>query len=174
MSAVQTTYLINPVAAFPGLVADQRDAVYETRFAAAQINFGTAVVQRASPADGVDQCANPAATADVTARFRGIAVHDETRRNGYGYELNAPVKYMRRGLIWMVAEEAIAQDTAPFIRFVTGTFTTLGALRSDADTAKAVQLTAYPNQLVVRSAVQPSYIGGGVTQLCVLVEINLP
>jgi hypothetical protein len=51
---------------------------------------------------------------------------------------------------------------------------TLGALRSDADTAKAVQLVAYPNQLVVRSAVQPSYVGNGVTQLCVLVEINLP
>jgi hypothetical protein len=31
-----------------------------------------------------------------------------------------PVKYMRRGLIWMVAEAAIAQDVAPFIRFAAG------------------------------------------------------
>lgn len=175
MPAVQSTYAINPTAAYPGLIASNMNGtVLETRFAAAQINFGTAVVQRAAPADGVDQCANPAATADVTARFRGIAVHDETVRNGFGYEINRPVKYMRRGLIWMVAEAAIAQDTSGFVRFAAGSFATLGALRADADTASAVQLLAYPQGLIVRSAVQPSYVGGGVTQLICLVEINLP
>src|SRR6188768_367666 len=99
--SVQTSYNINPVAAYPGLIANNMVGKYaETRFAAAVVNFGTFVVQRASPADGVDQGANPAATADVTARLRGVAVHDETCRNGYGYELNRPMKLLRKGFIW--------------------------------------------------------------------------
>lgn len=175
MSAVQTSYNINPVAAYPGMVANNMLGKYaETRFAAAQVNFGTFVVQRAAPADGVDQGANPAATADVTARLRGVAVHDETTRNGYGYELNRPMKLLRKGFIWVVADGAIAQDTVPFIRFAAGTGTQLGAVRADADTATAVQPASYPNQVIVRSAVQPVYIGNGVTQLCCLVELNLP
>lgn len=180
MPAVQTAYNINHVAAYPGLIASLYGTIIETRLAAAQVNFGTVVVQRAAPADGADQCANPAATADVTARMRGIAIHDETQRGsisgagGFGYELNRPVKYLRRGLIWMVAEAAIAQDTSGFVRFAAGTFSTLGALRADADTATAVQYAAYPNGIVVRSATQQSYLANGVTQLVCLVEVNLP
>jgi hypothetical protein len=167
MPNIQTAYNINHVVAVPGAQADQRRCDFETKLAAAQINFGTFVTKSTSPAAGVDQTANPSATGDVTARPHGIAMYDETVRNGFGYELNRPVKIMRRGLVWVVAETdvAIVDGAQAFIRFTANGAGKLvvGAFRADVDGGNAVALG---NMCVFRA--------GFTTGTLALVEINLP
>lgn len=167
MASVQTTYSVNKVAGYPGLVVDAVDTVRASKAAAAAVNFGTFVCRRTAPADAVEQCANPAATADVTARPRGIALKDETRRNSTGgfpggYAVDDQVVYLRKGRVWVNVEAAVTQDGAVFVRFAAGTFTQLGAFRGDADTATAVAL---PGATYLTSTA-----GAGLA----VVEINIP
>jgi hypothetical protein len=120
-------------------------------------------VRRASPADGVEQCAHPNATADVTARPQGIVVRDQTRKNTTGYETNDAVRVLRRGKIWVQVENAVTADAAAFCRFASGGGgSVLGSFRSDADTATAV---AFPTAVF-----RTSTSGAGLAQI----EINLP
>jgi hypothetical protein len=164
MGTIQTAFNVNHAAAVAGaMFGSLASVVRESRLAAAAIPFGTIVCQRAAPADGTDQCANPAATADVTARLRGIALYNDTARNGFGYEINQGVTYLRKGLCWMVCESAIAQDVDPFVRFAAGTGVILGALYNAADTATAVQTGL---RLRTRSVLAAAGL--------VLVEIDLP
>lgn len=163
MSNIQTAFVVNHAVAVAGATWGGKPRT-ESRLAAAVIPFGTIVCQRASPADGVDQCANPAASADVTARLRGIAMYNDTARNGFGYEVNQGVTYMRQGYCWVVCESAIAQDVDPFVRFAAGTGVILGALYNAADTASAVQTGL--SGIRTRSALSAAGL--------VLVEINLP
>lgn len=163
MPNIQTTFPVNHAAAVAGAIFGSKPLL-ESRLAAAAIPFGTFVCQRASPADGVDQCANPAASADVTVRLRGIAIHNDTARNGFGYEINQGVTYMRKGMCWVVCESAIAQDVQPFIRFAAGTGIILGAVYNAADTASAVQFGT--PAIMTRSVLSAAGL--------VLVEINLP
>jgi hypothetical protein len=162
MGTVQTSYVVDKVLGYPGTVADSVDTVRESKAAAAAVNFGTFVCRRASPADAVEQCANPAATADVTARGRGIALRDETRKNTQGYVTDDQVVYLRKGRVIVAVEAAVTQDAAVFVRFAAGTGTQLGAFRGDADTATAVALPG--------AIFKTSTAGAGLA----IVEINLP
>jgi hypothetical protein len=162
MGTIQTSFPILNTPAFAGMVFGAKPLT-ESRLAAASIPFGTFVCRRASPADGVDQCANPAASADVTARLLGIAIHNDTARNGYGYEQYQGVTYVRKGLVWMVCESSIAEQIDPFVRFAAGTGTILGALYSGADSTTAV---ATGMRIRTRSTLSAAGL--------VLVEINLP
>ena len=167
MATIQSAYSVNKALGYPGMVADAVDTVRASKAAAALVNFGTFVCRRASPADGVEQCANPAASADVTARPRGIALKDETRKNSTGgnvggYAVDDQVVYLRKGRVVVSVEAAVTQDGAVFVRFAAGTFTQLGAFRGDADTASAVAL---PGATYLTSTV-----GAGLA----IVEINIP
>lgn len=164
MGAIQTTFVYDKALGYPGCVANAFPTVRESKAAVAAVNFGTFVCRRASPADAEDQCANPAATADVTARGRGIALRDESRKHTTGYEVNDQVSYLRRGCVWVVVEEAVLQDDAVFVRFASGGGgTQLGAFRKSADTATAVALPG----AIYKTA--QATIGG-----LAMVEINLP
>jgi hypothetical protein len=166
MPNIQTAFNVNHTIAVPGAIADQSPTVQDTKLAAAQINFGTFVCKSTSPASGVDQTANPSATGDVTARQHGFALYDETVRNGFGYELNRPVKIMRQGRVWVVCETdvAIVDGAAVFIRFAANGAgkLQLGAARADADTSNAVALPSAVFRLGVTSGT------------LALIEINLP
>lgn len=163
MPTIQTTFPINHTAAVAGAVFGAKPLT-ESRLAAAAIPFGTFVCRRASPADGVDQCANPAASADVTARLLGIAMYNDTARNGFGYEQYQGVTYMRKGLCWVPCESAITEGIDPFVRFAAGTGTILGAVYNGADTASAVATGLAGVR--TRSALSAAGL--------VLIEINLP
>jgi hypothetical protein len=108
---VQTTYLIDKVLGYPGDVADCADTVKDTKISkfAGQIGFGLFLTKRAAQADGVEDCGPPTATADVTARPRGFSVRNQLTKPG-GYELNEPVTLLRKGVIWVQVEAAVAQD----------------------------------------------------------------
>jgi hypothetical protein len=164
---VQTTFVIDKPRAIAGMLADSGDTDKGTKLATSVIPFGVGVVKRASPADGVEQCGVPTATADVTARPRGIAIHDVTRRGPQGglaggYEIGDPVSYLKQGRIWVVVEGTVTQDSAAFCRFAAGAGgTILGAFRADADTATAV---AFPTAV---------FRTGNINGLAEL-EVNLP
>lgn len=163
MGAIQTAFTYDRALGYPGCVVDAVDTVRESKAAAAAVPFGTLVCRRASPADGQDVCANPAATADVTARAYGIALRDETRKHTTGYETNDQVTYLRRGRIWVTVEDNVVGGAAAFVRFtVEAPDLQLGTFRSDADTDKAVAL---PGAIFRTSA-----SAGGLA----VVEINLP
>jgi len=163
MGTVQTTYSVDKVLGYPGSVADSVDTTRESKFAAAAVNFGTFVVKRASPADANEECANPAASADVTARPRGIALKDETRKNTVAYQVGDQVVYLRKGRAIVAVEAAVSQDGAVFARFAVGAGgSQLGAIRGDADSASAV---AIPTAIFKTSTSGPGLA---------IVELNLP
>lgn len=163
MPTVQTTFPVNHLVAVAGAVFGSKPLT-ESRLAAASIPFGTFVCRRASPADGVDQCASPAATADVTARLLGIAMYNDTARNGFGYEQYQGVTYMRKGLCWVPCESACVEGVQPFIRFAVGTGLILGAAYNAADTASCVQFGT--PAIIFRNTLAAAGLA--------LVEINLP
>jgi hypothetical protein len=161
---VQTTYLIDKVLGYPGDVADCADTVKDTKISkfAGQIGFGLFLTKRAAQADGVEDCGPPTATADVTARPRGFSVRNQLTKPG-GYELNEPVTLLRKGVIWVQVEAAVAQDGQVFARFAAGAGgSVLGSIRGDADTATAVAIPG----AVFRSSTS----GAGLAK----VEINMP
>ena len=163
MGAIQSAFVFDKSLGYPGCVADAVNTVKESKAAAAAVPFGTLVCRRASPADGQDVCANPAATADVTARAYGIALRDETRKHGTGYEINDQVTYLRRGRVWVTVEDGVTGGAAVFVRFtVEAPDLQLGTFRSDADTDKAVALPG--------AVYRTSASAGGLA----MVEINLP
>jgi hypothetical protein len=165
---VQTSFSVDKVRAYAGMIADAGDKDTGNKIATSAVPFGCGVVKRAAPADTVEQCGVPTATADVTARPRGIAVKDESRRgpqSGFpgGYELGDSVTYVKRGRVWVAVEGAVAQDSSAFCRFAAGGGgTVLGAWRADADTATAV---AFPTAVF-----RTSTTGAGFA----IVEVNLP
>jgi hypothetical protein len=159
---VQSSFSIDKVLGYPGLIADTMPSnVSDSKLAAAATGFGLAVCRRASPADPVSSAAPPNATADVSARLQGIALRDETRKNTTGYETNDPMRVLRRGRVWVNVEGSVTADAQAFVRFASGAGgTVLGSFRADADTATAV-------------AAPGCYFRTSGTGLQ-LVEINLP
>lgn len=57
-----------------------------------------------------------------------------------GYENEVPMQIMRRGRMWVVAEDAVAFGAAVFVRFTAGGGEFLGRVRSDVDAGDAVAL----------------------------------
>jgi hypothetical protein len=150
------------------MLADNGPHDMGSKIATSAVPFGVGVVKRASPADTVEQCGVPTATADVTARPRGIALIDQTRKgpqagNAGGYESGDIVSYLKQGRIWVAVEGAVSQDSSAFCRFASGAGgTQLGAWRADADTGTAV---AFPTAVF-----RTSTSGAGFA----IVEVNLP
>jgi hypothetical protein len=161
--ATQTSFSIAPALAYAGMVADESPAVRWTRLAAASIGFGIGACKRSTQADDSDECAGPTQATDVTARFRGITLRDETRKNGTGYESGDPVVLLRRGLVWVEVEGAVTEDGDVYCRHTAnGGNTVLGKFRADADTTNAA--------LVPSAKFRSTTAGAGLA----LIELNLP
>lgn len=86
----------------------------------------------------------PALTGEISGGVGlGFSVLDtsiEQADTPLGYEDESIMQIMRRGRIWMLAEDAVVFGNAVFVRFVAGGGEELGRVRSDADTADAVAL----------------------------------
>jgi hypothetical protein len=81
-----------------------------------------------------------------------------------GFPPHSEISVVRRGMIWMVAEEAIALTDAPFFRYADGADGTgRGTVRTDADTASARDGTTFAKFMTAQAT------PGGL----VLVKINL-
>lgn len=165
--AIQTSYPIDKGLGYPGALATAEPCQKISRIAAGAIPFGRGVSRRATPADTPEQVGLPAASADVTATFRGVSVRDESRKPGVGYEVGDPVGVLRQGVIYVEVEETVVDGESAFCRFQSGAGgSVLGRFRNDADTASCA---AVPTG-VFRGA---TVAGPGGVLLCAL-ELNLP
>lgn len=76
----------------------------------------------------------PAAAADITKPgAMGIVPWDQSREGGTDWPTKRPTPVLRRGRIWVRAENAVSRWTHPFIRYAAGAGTELGSFRGDAD-----------------------------------------
>lgn len=112
-------------------------------------------------------CALPAATGEVTdGDGLGITIWQSAKEYlsaTHEYEEYDQVPVCRKGQIWVMAEDAVTEGNAVFVRFTAAGSEELGRMRSDADGGDAV---AIPSAIWRTSTT-------AVNQLA-LVELNLP
>lgn len=108
---------------------------------ASAIGFGLFVC---ADSNDEDMAKLPATATDVTGRVAlGFSEFTQTRENtDEGWKINADINYVRRGTIWAVAEEEMAISDTVYIRHTANGvgYTTLGTVRSDADSSTASAL----------------------------------
>ena len=110
-----------------------------TRYADAAIPFGRGLVTA-----GVDKSALPSATGFV---FDGVAIMKHKAQtnadNEAQYEANEAISTLRKGRVWVLAEEAVTSvDDPVYLRHTANAGTTApGRFRISADTARADQIT---------------------------------
>ncbi|SRR5579875_30738 len=153
----QTSYSINiPAVSYPGQLADGSNFkdVLSALAVAAAIVFGTLVVTDESNTGGFDALAGraPSASGDITAvgAQLGVAVANQALAQNPSvsnpqYPLNYAVPCLRKGRIWVLAEEGVVDGVAPYVRFTAnGSFVpgVPGAFRASADSGKAAQLAS--------------------------------
>lgn len=124
-----------PVAGAPGQVYDTAaDNIVITKIATTAINFGEFV----SFTDAAGTCHVPNAAGEIPgANGGGVALIDEQKASGVGYEVGDAVKVLIKGRAWVKSDEALAHGDAIFVRYTAP----LGAFRNDAGTSEAAALT---------------------------------
>lgn len=133
--SVQTS-VAAPAVSAPGREYDSSFSDVVTKICTTAVPFGAFV---AFSGDGV--CKVPAVTGDVTgAAGGGIALIDDSKATGVGYEIGDAVRVMIRGRVGALNEEALAYNSTVFARFSASGSEQLGAQRTDADTADAVAI----------------------------------
>jgi len=138
----QLTYSQDPAVAVEGLLFDVSfHNVIETGMATEAITFGRCVarVAGAIATDIPPDIQLPAAAADITSGvFCGIALHDVTlETTTTGWAIGDAVKVLRRGKVWMLAQDAVTLGGGVFARWQNGNE---GRVRSDADGGNASQI----------------------------------
>ena len=150
---IQTSVGYNPAVAIEGQVADLNNVDMRSYAAGVDITNGRFVVMGA--ADG--RCKLPTATGQITGGTAlGIAVYDPMKMPNWPagttvpYPQGTTVPVIRKGVVWVKVEEAVAPGDPVFIRFASGAGgTALGSFRKSADTATAVQ---YPGAVYLDTA----------------------
>jgi len=134
----QTSVLDSQVIGLEGQLYDLGPKDVVTRKAGESIPFGRGMAQTATE----NEVKAPASTGFI---FEGVAVHDHAREDdGSGtrqYVLEDAVSIMRTGRIWVLTEEAVADDDDVFLRHTAGGAGEVpGRWRTDLDTNKADQI----------------------------------
>ena len=120
----------------------------------------------ADTAENPPAARHPDAATEVTTTGLGIALYDSSKEPTGGdhlYEAGDVFAVLRKGKVWVTAEDAAELGASPFVRHVAAGAEKLGAFRSDADGTDATQNT----RVVFRTSTS------GADEL-VLLEINLP
>lgn len=135
---------------------------------AAAIGYGLFVVQDEKDDD---KASVPILAADITTLGNGLGITVFTQANeqqyqtagGVGYALADCMSVMRKGRIYVEVEDAVTAGAQCYVRYASGAGgSTLGAFRSDADTASAAALS--------NAYFRTNTAAGGIA----IVEINLP
>lgn len=159
---MQISYSQTITTALQGQVADDGPSRIVSRVTPAdEIKIGVGVVKDTD--DGTIKL--PDTSGDV---FEGIAIRDITVTDGEAsadntFPADAQVPIMKQGRVWVQVEEAVTPASDVYCRYTTsGGNTQKGAFRTDADTAKAFQVT--------QARFLSTTGGAGIA----LLEINLP
>jgi hypothetical protein len=127
----QTSYAINiPAVSYPGQIADSglKDILSAAAYAAAMV-YGTLAITDEANTSTVEFLAAraPSASGDITVigAQLGIVVADQARAQNPAvanpvYPQGAMVPCMRQGRIWVNAESACTDGTAPYVRYGAG------------------------------------------------------
>lgn len=114
----------------------------ETRVVDAPGAIGFGVMVCIDPANN-SKCKLPAVATDITGtRAIGFTFADNTKEESIGYATNEMVAVVKKGNIWVTAEEAVAPGDSVHVRYTangTGK-TTLGAVRNDTDSSTCAVL----------------------------------
>jgi hypothetical protein len=114
----------------------------------------------------VGQAELPNASGDITGGvFEGISLWIPGREPGGDdgqYEDEETMPVLRRGVVWVYAEDAVTYGAQPYCRYVAGAGEEYGTFRSNADTADAAA--------VPTAQWRSTTAGAGLA----LLEINLP
>jgi len=150
---------MSDVPAVKGGLADIALSDKVGRVAAADIGFGVGLMQTAV----AGFAAIPTATG---FNFEGISVQtNKPTPNDTGialYEAGEEITVLRKGRIWVYVEEAVAVNDDVFLRHTTNAALLAGDFRTDADTARADQIT------------NARFITATTAAGLAMVEINLP
>lgn len=131
----QLSYTLQTEVAVAGMQADLNPSEINSYNATEAMDFGLMVAKVAGDDDGI---ALPTGASDVLV---GGTVRDLTKVSG-DYQLGDTAGIMKKGKLYFKVEVAVTPDDDVFVRFASGSGgTTLGILRTDADTATAVQVT---------------------------------
>ncbi len=130
--AVQTTYAASPNAAYAGMLASEDCEIISMKNveSSAAMPFGRAVIFKGSNTTDQDALV-PSAEADVVA---GIVVHSHVYDRSYtlasgatagelssaGVLPGAMINVLRRGVIWVIAEDACVPGTRIWVRCTAG------------------------------------------------------
>lgn len=139
---MQTSYSINQAAGRVGLIADNSYVkdVYSYINAAGEVKIGCVATRGASESEIV----HPDAAAEITDEklVRGIILgsHEMESQSGSadpGYVVKSVVPVMRKGRVWVKAEDTITEGTSTVNARLAanGGNTQLGALRGAADSS---------------------------------------
>ena len=137
----QSTYNAEAAIAFAGMLADSdamvRSSISRANEEASAVAYGSGVMFGTDPEV---QFLLPALTG---FEFAGVAVHSHGREDptAVGPETDEPNELLRKGRIWVVAEEAIAITDDVFLRHTVNGGLTPGGWRTDLDVNKADQIT---------------------------------
>lgn len=139
---MQLSYDVMQPVAVLGLVTEDFTKYTDTVIPQVPVKVGKLLTADKSPGKTRNAAKLPAAAADVTKPgAMGITFLDSTREGGDDYPALRPIGVIRRGRLWVLAENAVARWTHPFVRYAAGPGgTELGSFRSNADTASAAEL----------------------------------
>jgi hypothetical protein len=145
-TSVQSSYSQNMSRAVPGMLADGPHQGFDpvSRIAAAGLAPGILVIEGATSmtAESPDASGDIAATAVAGVVLWNPGKQPSLAAGEVLYDAGEEVPVLRRGRVWMYTETALSKNAVPFVRYTaSGGNTLLGALRNDADTAKAAAAT---------------------------------
>lgn len=105
----------------------------------------------------------PSASAEVTGLAGlGVVLRSHTQPQNEGYAVGDPMAVIKKGRVWVPVENAVAAESAAFVRFAVNTTEQTGAFRSDADTDKAVALPG------------AKFVSDAAAGALALLDLNLP
>ncbi len=125
-----------------------------------EIPFGVFVVVDAQRGD--DFCRLPRVSGDIGGKTLGVAKMDTARQpNAGGYATQSTVAILEKGKIYVTCEEAFTFGADVYVRYASsGNGTQLGAVRTDADSSTAAQLT------------RAKFISSGAADTIALIELS--
>jgi len=130
---MQLNYDVNLDAAFEGLLGDVNNIDSVSRIIeGAGVEFGRGVQS------GTDEEQSKAAALAMTlAQFEGFVVHQHVESAVLAAK--DVVSVLRKGRIWVIAEEALPKNSAVYLRINGGTY--LGGVRATADAANTLDIS---------------------------------
>lgn len=140
------------LAAFAGMLYDLSDGqvikTARSSEASAEIPFGACVIRDTDALSPASPVANVKLPAAGGFRAYGLVLHTHDYENGpngtlgtTGLKPDATLNILRRGMMYGTVEDAATEGNAAFVRHTVNGGNNPGNLRSDADTAKAEEVT---------------------------------